>query len=126
MTNTKTITREEYMKNSKELHHAYYLQFSEPLAWDIVKRKIGEKCLLMSKDEHLNDIPLRQWDSLAGFVFRGSEAVVKPRTLPAGIDGLKLKEAGEGYSCATGVCIFKAVAREIIKELNIKENEVTK
>lgn len=112
------ITREQYMKNSKELHHRYYLQFATPSAWNIVLSKIGKEALLNSKDEHLNDIRLEKWDSLAGFVFRGSEAIVKPNFIPSGINGMKLKEAKEGYSCSTGVCTFKAVAREIIKELN--------
>lgn len=112
------ITREQYMENSEELHHSYYLQFANPSAWDIVLSRIGKEALLNSKDEHLNDISLQKWDSLAGFVFRGSEAVIKPNFIPYGINGVRLKEAKEGYSCSTGVCIFKAVAKEIIKELN--------
>jgi len=116
-TTQKTITREEYMQDSSNLHHQYYLQFATPEAKNIVLRSIGKDALLKSKDEHLNDIKLHKWDSLAGFVFRGSEAVVKPQYIPSGINGAKLKEAKEGYSCSTGVCVFKAVAKELINEL---------
>jgi hypothetical protein len=109
----KTMTRKEYMENSPDLHHKYYLQFAKPSAYSLVLRTIGKEAILASKDKHLNDIPLNKWDSLSGFVFRGSEMVVKPRYIPDFIDGKKLKEAEEGYSCSTGVCILKAVAKEI-------------
>jgi hypothetical protein len=114
-TQTKVITRKEYLNNSEKLHHEYYLQFATSEAENVLLRIINKESILNSKDEHLNDIPLKKWDSLAGFIFNGSKCISKPHHIPLGIDGKKLKEAGEGYSCSTGVCVFKAVARELIK-----------
>ena len=106
------------MEDSEKLHHTYYLQFSTPSAKTIVLNVIGKEKLLNSKDEHLNDIPLHIWDNIAGFQFKGSEMVRKPTVILSFIYGKKLKEAKEGFSSSTAVCILKAVAREIIKENN--------
>lgn len=114
-----TMTRKEYMKDSSNLHHEYYLQFANKCTKTVILNSIGEKALMASKDEHLNDIPMKKWDKLAGYVFRGSTAVVIPHFLPHWIDCEKLKEAKEGFSCSTGVCILKAVAKEIIEELKV-------
>lgn len=106
------------MKDSSNLHHQYYLQFATPGASNIVLHSIGKDALLNSKDEYLNNISLKKFDRLAGFLFNGSQLVIQPKYIPDGIDGKKLKEAKERYSCSTGVCVFKAVAIELIKELS--------
>jgi hypothetical protein len=113
--NKKLITRTEYMEDSERLHGEYFTQFvTDAMKRDILNF-IGKEALLNSTDKHLNDIPLKQWDCLAGFSFRGSEMILKPSVIPYGIDNL-LKEAGEDYSCSTGVCILKQAARQIIKD----------
>jgi hypothetical protein len=110
------MTRKEYMSNSGELHREYYGQFVNEQVKKMVIREIGMDYLKMSRDEHLNDIPLKMWDSMSGFVFRGSEMVMKPSNIEP-IEYAKLKEAGEGVSCATLVCIYKEAAKQIIESL---------
>ncbi len=108
-------TREDYMDN-KVSHREYYGQFVNDGTKNAVINAIGMDWLLASKDEHLNNIPLKLWDELSGFIFRGSELVSKPYTI-APIDINKLKEANEGVSPAVCVCIYKESARQIIEEV---------
>jgi len=58
------ITRSQMMENSKELHHTYYEQFLLKTAEDYVVRVIGKPYILASKDPHMNDIQLQNWDRL--------------------------------------------------------------
>jgi hypothetical protein len=50
------ITHKEYMANSTELHHAYYLQFATEDTKRFVLEHIGMDKLLRSACPHLNDI----------------------------------------------------------------------
>ena len=112
-------TRNQYM-NHEISHREYYAQFVNEQVKNLVIRFIGKERLLKSKDEHLNDIPLKDWDLLGGFVFRGSEMVMKPTTIEP-IDYKLIKEAGDGVSSATLVCIYKEAARQLIEKFkNIK------
>jgi len=110
------ITRKDYLNDSK-LFNDYYAQFVDEIIKQEVLDKIGIELLLNSKDEHLNDIPLRKWDALAGFVFRGSEMIRRPYSIRKELMD-KLKEAGDGVSSAVMVCIYKNAARQIIKSYN--------
>lgn len=94
----------------------YYGQFVSEEIKNEVLRFFGKETLLSSTDEHLNDIPLRKWDALTGFRFSGSTMVSRPSVLPTGL-GAKLKEANEGLSPATLVCIYKEGARQVIEKL---------
>jgi len=92
-------SRQQYMNN--EVSHAdYYRQFVTPEIKTMVRDRIGVDRLLRSTDEHLNDIPLSNWDALAG---RHSGY---RQTLNAGDDN----------SLATQVCVLKQAARMIIEE----------
>ena len=92
------ITRKEYITNGNN-HHVYFMQFVDDRIKNIVKRYIGMDVIKNSKDEHFNDIPLKQWDSL-----------------PIAIDRQLLIETGEIYSLAVKVCIAKTAARELLRE----------
>jgi len=59
----------------------------------------GLNRLLESKDEHLNDIPLHQWDMF----------LAQPLAIP-------LKSVGDFATQAGNVCIAKEAAQQIIEE----------
>lgn len=115
-------TRKQRLNNEVS-HREYYSQFVNEDVKARVCAVIGLDALLKSKDEHLNDIPMKKWDSMAGFVWRiigGQEvAVQKPRTnldiLP--VDARLLVDGAEdSISCATLVCIYKEAGKQIIEE----------
>lgn len=113
------------MEDSKNRHRKYYGQFVNEDVKAVVLHYFTKEVLeeSLSKDEHFNDdlTPMKKWDKMTGFVWQvknGEQiAVVQPRTsidmLP--IDYKLLKEAGEGYSNSTGVCIYKEAARQILE-----------
>lgn len=105
-------TRTQYM-NDEISHHDYYTQFATPEMVEQVRNSIGVDRIRNSKDEHLNDIPLKEWDALSGHSFRGSEMIGRPQVSRECRD--LLSQAGEGVSSATLTCIYKAIARNIIK-----------
>ena len=92
------ITRKDYMADSANLHHSYYLQFATESTYSLIKAFVGKR-------DH-NSIPLQQWDRI-------SESVRRT------VDKMLLSEA-EGrvypkyaWSLSTSICIAKAVAREL-------------
>jgi hypothetical protein len=66
---------------------------------------IGLDRLLESKDEHLNDIPLRMWDLFI-----------------AGPLAISMKSVGDYRTIAGNVCMAKEAARQIIEESQIKDD----
>ena len=96
-----TITTRKVYLDVKISHHDYYMQFATEAMKRQVIRDITVEEIKNSKDEHLNDIPLHRWDSLSGCMFRGSIMMVRP--------------TGESVSPATLVCIYKAIARDLVK-----------
>lgn len=105
-------TRKQYMDGTVSFDE-YYGQFVNDEVLRAVKNGIGVDAIKASKNEHFNDIRLEKWDRLAGFHFIGSEMISRPHGVPWGM-GPKLKEAGEGFSAATAVCILKQAARRLI------------
>lgn len=110
---TKVITRREYLRDSKKLHHKYYLQFATKKTYEIVKVNIGLYNILESKDERFNDIPLQRWDRLDEFIRLSINVKVKSES-----DGSP--EGKYWWSLSDAVCIAKAVAKAI------KEKELSK
>lgn len=98
------LTRKDYMANSSELHHAYYSEIAVALGIKITDAALIERCkqALADGDEHLNSIPLQRWDNMA-VSFRPDRKVLEAR--------------GEGWSLATGVCVFKAAAKVAVAAL---------
>ena len=113
----KIITRNEYMENSDKLFRPYYGQFVNDNVKQHLLNNIALTELLLSKDEHLNDIKIARWDALGGFMFRNStgELLQRPTNIEP-IDIKLLREAKEGVSSATLVCIYKEAARQIIED----------
>ena len=92
------ITRKDYMADSANLHHSYYLQFATESTYSLIKTFVGGR--------DYDSIPLHQWDRIS-------------ESMRMSVDKKLLSEA-EGYeypkytwSLSTSVCIAKAVAREL-------------
>lgn len=114
------ITRQDYMKDSSNLHRKYWAQFVNDNVKRYLLSSISKEELLKSTDPHLNDIKLARWDALGGFAFSNTTGAIlrKPQTT-ADIEPIEyklLKEAGEGLSSSAIVCIYKEAARQIIEE----------
>lgn len=110
MGNLKKITRAEYMNNSKELHHEYYLQFATKETSDFILRSLAVykiKEALDNGDEHLNKIkiPFNNMGSGGGWWWDN-----------APINMQLLKELGESNSPSTHTCVGKAVAKMLVNQ----------
>lgn len=116
------MTREEYLAINPSPHREYWGQFVNEGVKKKVLSEIGLERLMKSKDIHLNDIPMKKWDWLGGFIMgihNGTqEVMMRPQTpydlLP--VDFKLLKKMGEGVSPASMVCIYKEAGRQIIEE----------
>lgn len=98
------MTRDEYLSFSSleytaaqrmEAHRKYHAQFVSEATIRFVVECIGADVIKASTDPHMNDIPLRHWDRMHGF-------------LPLAIS---LKSVGESSCIGTTVCIAKEAAR---------------
>lgn len=97
------ITRDEYLKNSEELHRSYYGQMVTEQVRDMVRRAFGQETLravYAQGDTYFNSIALLKWDVLASYVNRES-----------------FKTYGDFYSLAGGVCVCKEAARQLATEV---------
>ena len=92
------ITRKDYMADSANLHHSYYLQFATRYTYSLIKAFVGER--------DYNFIPLHSWDRISESV--GMSVDKKLLSEAEGYDYPKY-----GWSLSTSVCIAKAVAREL-------------
>jgi hypothetical protein len=101
---TEIYTRQQYMADSyKEgmvAHRRYFGQFVTPRTIRRVVQAIGADRIMASTDEHMNDIPLHLWD----------------RLVPGLPGSHRLKEAGDFYSLAGGVCLAKEAARQWLEQ----------
>ena len=115
-------TRKQYLEN-KCSHREYYAQFVDKDVLKIVRNEIGIDAIKSSKDEHLNDIPMKLWDGLSGCIFKGSELISPPKCSRKIYD--KAIELGEGgISPATMVCIFKEAARQLIEFILMRDEKI--
>lgn len=86
-------------EESKRIHREFYAQFCSPALIHAVCSFIGRPAIAASRDEHLNDIPLRRWDCL--------------RPIVMGYCGSSLSRANGsgGVSLSDCVCVAKQAAR---------------
>jgi len=99
----KIKTRAQYM--AKEVTHSeYYGQFvTEAIKNTVVARFGFDRLKLdLKRDEHLNTIPLHQWDALAPAVLY--------------LDRVMRKDHGDFMSEAGAVCILKEAARQAVAD----------
>ena len=93
-------TRKQYMDGECS-HRTYYAQFVTAGIRDSVRRWFTVERLARTSDQQwFNSIPLIEWDRLSSVV---------PRTQ-------LMRDAGEGYSLATAVCILKEAGRLLVEE----------
>lgn len=109
-------TRQDYL-NGKVDHQKYYSQFVNEDVKNEVLNFIGKNNLLDNTDKHLNNIPLKKWDALAGYCFDYQGNITERPSSIKPIDYSLLKEAKESVSASVLVCIYKEAARQLIKEL---------
>ena len=100
--NTQTVnyTRIQRLNNACT-HEQYFNQFVTPEVLSTVANRFSKASLIkaIEADHHLNNIPLSKWDSVA--------FIIRPHVSHL------LKDAGDFYTLAGGVCIAKAAARII-------------
>ena len=93
------ITRKDYMEG-RATHHAYYLEVAQEIG-------LTARCLpadvetireKLKTDEHLNNIPLGDWDARVMSLSGANKA---------------LKQRGDWLSLGTGVCILKPYAKHL-------------
>lgn len=92
------ITRKDYMADSANLHHSYYLQFATESTYSLIKTFVGGR--------DYDSIPLHSWDRISEMVRRSVDK--KLLSEAEGYDYPKY-----GWSLSTSICIAKAVAREL-------------
>jgi hypothetical protein len=132
------ITRQDYMNNSNKDNfdnfRAYYSQFVTAEIKALVERTFTKEKLVKAyqTDEHFNNIPLYKWDALAG-LYPSKKFARLPEygcslslnqwlntggngPLKSLVNKALLKEAKEGWSLCTAVCIAKEAARQIATE----------
>jgi hypothetical protein len=91
-------TRKQYMDGECS-HRTYYAQFVTPNVLSTVRSWFGVERLLRTRDqEYFNTIPLIEWDRLVHAV---------PRTQ-------MMRDAGEGWSLGSAVCILKEAGRQLV------------
>ena len=95
-------TRMDYLNNVCT-HREYYAQFVTHETLEYVKRHIGLRKLLASKDQHFNDIPLKSWDFLTEGLFVFEKKWIEPL----------LRACRDYPTLAGGVCILKEAAEQI-------------
>jgi len=97
------LTRKDYMENSAILHQAYYAEIALEIGLNpsILPASVGEIREKLKTDEHLNNIPLAQWDGRVQSL-RGASAALKAR--------------GDYLTLGTGVCILKAYAKHVAEK----------
>ena len=93
------FTRKDYMEGRMS-HHAYYSAIAKECGISFKRSNMLPqiKEALAKGDEHLNSIPLTIWDSMA---IRNTARI-----------STVLKEHGDFYSLAGGVCVMKTAAIE--------------
>lgn len=99
-----TFTRHDYM-NNKCSHYEYYSQFVTEGMKSVIlnkysKEKLKEK---FAEDQHLNNIPLKWWDSFE-LLFQRNIASTNKR-----LNGQNT------WSSAEHTCAMKAAAKQIIE-----------
>jgi hypothetical protein len=107
MTNSKKITRAEYMDNSSELHHEYYSQFITESTKQFILNSLTIEQINegLKKDEHLNNIKIPYNNMGSGGRWWWDDA-------PINI-GL-LRELGESNTPSTHTCVAKACAKNLV------------
>ena len=90
------FTRQQYL-NHECTHAEYYAQMVTPAIKKAVAAKFNIARLYDGRDDHFNNIPLKEWDYLR-------------------IPGRVTLPPGESLTAAVAVCIWKEAARQLVVE----------
>ncbi len=104
------LTRQDYMKDSSNLHHKYYSQFVTNNTLQFVRSSIGMDKIRASTDPHLNDIVKHSHGGAGGWIWDYS---------PINLDlARECNEVSVGClpSQSTCTCIGKAAARILLEK----------
>ena len=108
--NSELITRKQYMENSSELHHCYWLQFATENTKAFILRSLSVekiKNALNSGDAYLNKIKIPyNYMHTANGGWWWDDAPINTELL---------KLAGDTASRSARTCIAKAMAKELAK-----------
>lgn len=98
------ITRQQYMADSRNLHHAYHLEIALEIGLtpDVLPADVATIREKLKTDEHLNNIRLSMWDAKVSRL--------------RGVATAALKKRGDWLSLGTGVCILKAYAKHLASQ----------
>lgn len=95
-----TITRAQYIADSREIHHAYFYQFATPVLQRAVVQCIGLDMIQASTDKSFNDIPMERWDRMYPLFVQN-------------VDKEMVLAAGETVTPSLCVNTLKTIAREL-------------
>jgi hypothetical protein len=112
---TPPVTRAAYMAGEID-HDAYYLGLADIIgrkAIEAMVRPLIEGRTLADAGEHLNGIPLRQWDQLDSMV-RRLVAAKSTEVMGASWGGKPFEPGHYSWSVSETVCTTKAVARVLL------------
>ena len=104
------ITRQDYMKNSSELHHAYYMQFVTEETKRFVLNRIGMNKLIRSDCKHFNDIIKHSNNGLGGWIWDYSPVNMEL------VYQLNETKIGCLPSLSFYTCVGKACARWLVEQ----------
>lgn len=109
------ITRKQYL-NKEFSFKEYYGQFSSPNVVEAIANAIGKEKLLASTDEHLNDIPMRLWDSLPWYGMRHDVAIANQSCYSQEArDKNVLAVSSSDHTCAVKCAAHKWIEAEFTK-----------
>jgi len=91
-----------------KVHRQYYSQFVNTATIACVVSYIGADALKASTDPHLNDIPLKRWDTVA------------QASLPVAVS---FKSVGDYATLSGLVCVAKEAARQWLEAQANKDGE---
>lgn len=95
------MNRSDYMSGPSDFatHRAYYAQMVTEEVKLCVLATLGKERILHTRTDHMNEIPLREWDRAA--------AMCRATVLES------MHQFGDRYSMAGAVCVVKEAARQI-------------
>ena len=115
------FTRADYLASTPDAsgsraaaHRRYYAQFCSPAVVSAVAARIGSAAIMASRDPHLNDIPLHQWDNLEPLISLHCLGLMGDIN---GSTPLPDRKRSINWSLSDAVCIAKEAARQHAESL---------
>ena len=68
---------------------------------------------LRDGDEHLNSLPISEWDRASGFIFTRTDDDEQVHRVPSGLTHLFKQHNIDAYSCSQCVSLLKRAAKQL-------------